>query len=368
MTLRELFHHHYLPVRHLSPKAIACYEVSLRHIDRWLASVEGRNPGPARLDDLTDLGMARFVTWRERATCRATAKRDRTQILCLWRYACRSGWLTIWPNPTPLRVPQRIARATKSGELEQLLDHFTGIGGQVDGVPAGAWWSSLLTTLYQCGTRITETLAVEWPAVDDGSQTILFRAETRKGQTRDIVRDISPELASTLSGRRRESGRVWRWDRCATHLWAHFKAHCRAAGVPYRGFHGLRRAALSYTKAAGGDAQRLGDHSDPRTTEVYLDPDIVRPESNLARLPLIRQLRRETPRDTAAPSREEAAARAGYAVGGTLGRAGIPRPSREASDELAVENGHEAAASWFRHGLSMGWAAEADRPPEAPAA
>jgi integrase len=366
MILRDLFQGHYLPIRHLAPKAVACYEVSLRHFDRWLAPIQDRDPGPARLDDLSDLVLARFVAARERLTCRATAKRDRTQLLCLWRYACRCGWLTVWPNPTPLRVPERVPRAVKIGELEALVEYFGQITGSVDSNPAGAWWTSLVLGLFQCGTRITETLAVEWSDVDLERRTILFRAESRKGRTRDIVRDITPELADMLAARRRDTGRVWRWDRCSTHLWYHFRDHCRAAGVPYRGFHAIRKAALSYTAAGGGDAQRLGDHADAKTTKVYLDPEIVKPESNLARLPLIRQLRRDDV-PAAGPSPEEEAMRAGWQAGKVIGHAGLPRPTREEADELARESGHDAMASWFRHGIGSGWST-ASRPPEAPAA
>jgi hypothetical protein len=149
-------------------------------------------------------------------------------------------------------------------------------------------------------------------------------------------------------------------------LWSHFRNHCRAAGITYRGFHAIRKSALSYTKAAGGDAQKLGDHSDAKTTEVYLDPTIVVPESNLARLPLIHQLRRDNLEETKQIPDEEAM-RAGWLAGKAIGHAGLPRPSRDEADELARDQGHGDRASWFRHGLNSGWSASA-RPPEAPAA
>lgn len=356
MTLTDLFENEYRSIRHLSQKAISCYQVSLRHIDRHMALQPGREPGPARLNDLSDLALSRFVAERERNTCRATAKRDRTQILCLWRYACRCGYLTRWPNPTPLRVPVRVPRATRADELERLLAYFAGINGTIDGVPAGVWWGSLITALFQCGTRIGETLAVEWPYVNVAERTILFKAETRKGQTRDIVRDITDELAANLSSRARQSGRVWKWDRSATHLWAHFRDHCKRAEVPYLGFHAIRKAACSYTKAAGGDATKLADHADVATTEVYIDPTIAPPESNLARLPLLRQLRRESLEPAEPPSREEDAMRAGHTVGRVIGRVGLPRPSREEADDLAQEHGHSGPmAQWFRDGLTSGW-------------
>jgi integrase len=362
--ISDLFELEYRPIRHLSDKAIACYRVSVRHFDRFVQTIPDRVPGPARLADLTDLTVAQFVSVRERATCRATAKRDRTQLLCLWRYACRCGYKGVWPNPTPLRVPERVPRATRAEELDQLLDYFRGISGTIDGVPASAWWGSLIPALFQCGTRIGETLAVEWGAIDWQAHTILFRAETRKAKTRDIVREITPELLAMLEERRRVSGRVWRWDRVYTHLWSHFRRHCAAAGITYRGFHAIRKAACSYTRASGGDATHLADHANSRTTDVYIDPTIAPGESNLARLPLLRSLRR----DDLAPEGvrpEEAALRAGWGVGKAVARAGLPRPSRGESDALADEHGCGPLAAWFRHGVAAGWSAAAGPDAEA---
>lgn len=364
-SVSDLFEAEYRPIRHLSDKAIACYRVSIRHLDRFLAGDSLRAPGPARLDDFTDLIVAQFVAARERETCRATAKRDRTQLLCLWRYACRCGYLTRWPNPTPLRVPERVPRATRAEELDQLLEYLRGIDGTIDGVPAAAWWGSLIPALFQCGTRIGETLAVEWQGIDWQAHTILFKAETRKAKTRDIVREITPELLAMLAERRRLTGLVWRWDRVYTHLWSHFRRHCAAAGITYRGFHAIRKAACSYTQAQGGDPSTLADHADRRTTQVYLDPTIAPPESNLARLPLLRSLRRDDLAPEAARP-EEAALRAGWAVGRAIGRAGLPRPSRDQCDALALEHGHGPLAAWFRHGVASGWAAQV-APPEAEA-
>ncbi len=94
-----------------------------------------------------------------------------------------------------------------------------------------------------------------------------------------------------------------------------------------------------------------------------IDPTIAPPESNLARLPLLRQLRRDDLDDEPGPSPEEVALRAGWAAGKALARAGLPRPTRDQGDELARDHGHGSLTTWFRHGLASGWAHE--RPPEA---
>jgi len=70
---------------------------------------------------------------------------------------------------------------------------------------------------------------------------------------------------------------VWPWDRSACLLWKRLQGICKRANVQYRGFHGIRRAAVSYVEAAcPGAGQRLADHSSPSITiKSYLDPRIV---------------------------------------------------------------------------------------------
>lgn len=353
-TLIDLFEKEYLTVRCLSQKAINCYMVSLRHFDRFLAEEADRQPGPGRLDDLSDLAIARFVAARERKTSRATAKRDRTQIACLWRFACRRGYLSKWPDLVNLRVPKRVARAYKIESLNKLYAYFATLEGEIDGVPKSDWWTDLVRVLFECATRIGETMALEWTEVDLDARQLLFRAENRKMKTHDIVRDISPQTAARLARRAKTSGRVFPWPKNATFLWWHMKRHCERAGVQYLGFHGIRKSACSYTKAGGGDATKLADHSSPATTEVYIDPTIAPPESNLARLPGLG--------DQVGVGAEESAMRDGFRMGKQLAATGRPQPTRAESLAMAALAGHATFARWYSHGMALGWDSAQDRP------
>jgi integrase len=118
----------------------------------------------------------------------------------------------------------------------------------------------------------------KWREVDTAGRRITFRAETRKNQTRDLDRQISPTLASWLSGRiQSPNALVWPWDRNPCLLWKRMQGIASRARVQYRGFHGIRRAAVSYAEAAcPGAGQKLADHSSPAITQKsYLDPRIV---------------------------------------------------------------------------------------------
>lgn len=291
MDLRTLFSAEYSPLRRLGQKSINCYEVTLRHFDRHLARIENRPAGPANLADLTDLTVARFLAERERQTCRATAGRDRCQLLALWRYAARkryagsNGQPVEFPEVPLMRAPRRTVIAYTHAEIEQLIrTALSGSAGDwrkagaTGDVPAGRWWASLILVLWESGERITAVMSTRWRDVDVGGRRILFRAETRKFQKSDLDRRISP-LAAEWLGRRSGSPNepVWPWQRNACLLWGHFRSLCQQAGVPYRGFHAIRRATVSYCeRAERGAGQRAADHESATTTRrSYLDPRIV---------------------------------------------------------------------------------------------
>jgi integrase len=277
MRLSELFSLEYAPLRRLGQKSINCYNVSLRHFDRHLGE-------PARLDHLTDLTVARFLAARERETCRATAARDRVQLLALWRYAARKrmkasdGTMVDFPEVPILRAPARVPVAYTSDDVALLIREARRFTGTVAGIPEADWWSSLLLCLWESGERINAVMHTKWREVDTAGRRITFRAETRKNQTRDLDRQISPTLAAWLSGRiQSPTALVWPWDRNPCLLWKRLQGIASRARVQYRGFHGIRRAAVSYAEAAcPGAGQKLADHSSPAITQKsYLDPRIV---------------------------------------------------------------------------------------------
>jgi integrase len=329
------------------------YGYTIRSFDRWLATVPGREPGPPRVTDLHDLVVAKFVAAREAERCTVTAKKDRTQLLALWRYCARKRLVDQFPELPPMRVPEKVPRAYTAADLDRLLEYFGSVRGAVADVPASSWWSSLVRTLFETGCRIGETLSVEWSDVDLEARTILVRAENRKGRTRDIVREIAPETATILAGRQRSAGRVWPWTMTDKYVFYIFRQHCGRAGVTYRrGFHAIRKATCSYTAAGGGDATAIADHADAATTRRhYFDPSIVKVESNLARLP-----RLGVAKDDQGPPADELAIRGGFAAGKALAVAGMARPGRTTTTTLAAAAGFTGAAgTLYGHGIVMGW-------------
>jgi integrase len=281
MTLNSLLADIYAPLRGISPRTVEIYRFTLRAWGQFL----GR---PPEVSDLEELSVAQFLAHRLRERSVATAAKDRTQIRALWEFAARRKLTDQWPQLRRIRVPERIPQAWLTDELQRLLEAAGERQGSIAGVPASAFWRAAILVCYETGCRVGELLGLEWRDVSPAG--ILFRAENRKGKTRDIFRPISAVVAEALEAIRRDRPEVFAWDRCYTNLWRHLGMICKAAGLPddrLSKFHRLRKTHASYAAAAGLDAQRLLDHASPATTRAYLDPRVVQPPSAPAVLPRV---------------------------------------------------------------------------------
>jgi integrase len=277
MLLRDLLTQRYGPAKGLCSRSIGIYGHSIHLLEVFL----GR---PATVADLAEDTVIAFLRWREvtpyskRGVPRpATIAKDRTQLLSLADYAFRKRLLDEAPVVKPLRVPKRLPRGFTADEIGRLIRACSRRQGAIAGVPAKAWWSSLIWAAWCTAARRGELLAVRWADVDAARCEIVFRAEGRKGHTRDICRRIDQRLAEQLEQRRGDPGAlVWEWDRRPTSLYNSMAILCTMAAVPQLRLHAIRKASASYVAAGGGDAVEHLDHSDPAITrDHYLDDRIV---------------------------------------------------------------------------------------------
>lgn len=277
MLLHDLLRHRYAPAKGLSDRSVGIYAHSVHLLETFL----GR---PATVDDLAEDTVIAFLRWRERTAYSsrgiprpATVAKDRTQLLSLADYAFRKRLLAEAPVVKPLRVPKKLPRGFTVDEVSRLIRACASRRGTICGIPAPAWWSSLIWAAWCTAGRRGELLALRWANVDTIRREVVFRADTRKGHTRDIVRTIDQRLADQLESRRGAPGDlVWPWDRFPTSLYGSMRCLCKSASVPQLRLHAIRKASASYVAAGGGDAVDHLDHSDPSITrDHYLDDRIV---------------------------------------------------------------------------------------------
>lgn len=269
MLLRDAITDLYAPVCGVSDRTIRLYRMT---VSAW-SKLLGREP---TTDDLDEVTVSRFVSSRLRERAAATAAKDRAQIHAVWMWLWKRGVVKSAPTIRRVVVPERIPEAWMEDELRRLIAAAGQEPGFVSGIPAGLFWRALLLTTFCTAERIGSVLQLRWSDVD--GRLIVFRAETRKHGRRDLARIVPQDCADALSAIRSADPRVFPWDRTHTVVWHRLGSIVKRAGLPggrRSKFHRLRKSALSFHCAAGGDPQRLADHSSPAVTKRYLDPRIV---------------------------------------------------------------------------------------------
>ncbi len=273
--LREIYENEYAVLRAHNAGCRHQYRMTLQ---RWAEQL-GREP---TVDDLDDLTVQRYIASRRAVVKAATARKDRNQIAALHRYCAARRYTEQFPTYPQIRAPGRIPRAYTVDDVSALLREALRKRPPIRGttLQPHMFLSTLVRCCWETAERIGAHLALEWQDVDLAGRYVVFRAEGRKGATRDIMRPISHDLAGWMEQiRAAESESVWPWHADKSTLWHHFKGLCKRAGVVNRGFHGLRKSAASYIAAAGGDATQLLDHSNPAITKRhYLDETIAKPK------------------------------------------------------------------------------------------
>lgn len=272
VTLYDILRDCYAPLRGASLRTVELYSYTLR---AW-GGLLGRPPEPG---DLEELAVARFLAHRVRTKAAATAAKDRAQIRALWEFCARRKIVETWPSMPRIIVPERVPEAWLTDEMQRLLDSAKAETFPVCGFTGGQVFRALLLLAYCTGERIGAIMALK--CADVRGCSVIFRAESRKGGRRDIVREISVECADALMAvRRGPDDTAIPWDRPRNSIYNRLDIILRRAGLPTdrrSKFHRIRKTTASYYEAAGGSAQRLLDHSSPAVTRKYLDPRIVTP-------------------------------------------------------------------------------------------
>ncbi len=283
MTLAELFER-YADLRNLNPKTVALYGMLL---DRLRAHLEHE----PTVNDLDDLVISRYLraraaqSWAGKIVRPASVQKDKVMLASVWSLAARKRWAKDFPELPRIKVAKSLptGRAYTSEDVAKMIRQARHRRGRTGGKLSCWWWSTLLYMAYCTGERATALLSLRWGELDLERRRVVFKGETRKGQTHDIERDFTEQLAGMLAQQRGQPDElVWHWDRARGSLWTSLKLLCRLSGVKYRGFHGLRRTRASYAALAGGTAAatQVLDHSDPRLQERYVDSQICPTEQS----------------------------------------------------------------------------------------
>jgi integrase len=283
MNLPQFFEEVYRPLklRNRSANTIRLYRFSIRCFGQTL----GRE---ARLEDLTDdtvsAHLARLVADKRSPY---TVNKERSQLLALWNYAARKGFVSVWPDVEPEIAPKRVPVAWVESELHRLVDSCRLETGLLAGVPADIWWVALHQVCWDTGERIGAVRQLTWGCLN-AEGWLIVRAEFRKGKREDKrfllgrdTMDTLSRLASYCAGypiQQQPELPIFPWPYSQTYLYHRYRRILQRAGLPCdrtAKFHRLRRTAASYFELGGGNATDLLGHTSREVTKRYIDPRIV---------------------------------------------------------------------------------------------
>jgi integrase len=229
-------------------------------------------------DDLDDATLSKFSIWLSSRGLAPRTTNERVGRLCsLWSWLTKCGRKKRFPLVARVPEPHRIPVAWTESQLKHLIDSLERVRGWVGEIPARDWWRSLHLVAWSTGERISAMIACRWDHLIDDWLTV--PAEIRKGQSRDMAYRLSPEAMASLAVIHGQRERIWPWPHNRTYLWTRYKEIRRAAGLPTdrrSSFHRIRKSVATHVAAAGGNPTQALGHTDPRITQAYLDPRILK--------------------------------------------------------------------------------------------
>ena len=264
-----------LALRSRRPNTLRLYVATLNSFDRFL----GRK---SRTTDLNDITVSRFAAWRAAAgLSKFTINKDLFNLLAVWRWSHKKGYVTNWPDVQLERTPQRAPVALLREEIEDVMRAIGQQKGTIGRHLAQDWWQALVLLIWDTGERISAVLALEWREIDLARRWVRFPAETRKGGTQDNQLRIAGDTSKAIAKLSPREGKVFDWPYHQSYLYRKFAKVMQDAGLPddhLHKFHCLRKSVASHYEAAGGNATELLGHSSRKVTMAYLDLRIVSPK------------------------------------------------------------------------------------------
>jgi integrase len=246
-----------------------------------LSSLLGR---PAVLTDLTDDNLAMLChLLLDEELSPYTVNERVGRLKSVWTWAAKKGFLSTFPTLERVPVEELIPRAWSVAELRALFDSCANEPGTIAGIPARDWWLALHSWLWCTSERKGATFALRWEMVDLEGMTAAVPGAIRKGR-KGRVYDLWPECCSmlrTIWEPRREM--VFPWPYNDGTYYNHYARILRRAGLSdgrKNKTHAMRVTHASWRQATGGNAAAALGHASPATTQKhYLDPRIVKNES-----------------------------------------------------------------------------------------
>lgn len=273
MTLLELFDlYKKKRLRGKSDNTIRLYHHTISSFGRFLK----HEPTIKDFDsDLIEDHMWQIV---KRGGSPASANKDRSQLIALWKFAAERRIVEQFPQVQAIKEPEQAPMGWLPEELQSLLRSAKLEPQPVGEIPGNIWFTALLHVLIDTAERIGALRALGRESVQ--GNFLLVPAAVRKGKTRDRLYPLSAESVEALKRLLASHGEptLFHWPYSSTYFYRRYDCLLRRAGLPTdrkSKAHRVRKTVASAVARAGGDPTAALDHASPKTTKKYLDIRIV---------------------------------------------------------------------------------------------
>jgi len=262
----------------LSESTIALYGYSIGALERFC----GR---PVRLPDLSDDLLCRFLRSRLKKAAPKTVKRERGDILCLWRAAARNGLCDPPDGDVPVvPVPRKTPVAWWPDEVRALIDTSRELTGEMRGlgIRRADWWASLFFFLFDSLSRIGAAMQVAPVDVDLSRGLAVLRMETAKTNVEQVVRLHDRTVAAIRKIWGDDRLVVWPYPYHRRQIWPQLKSILKRAGLPQdrdHMFHCCRRTTATVAACTMGRAaaSAMLGHATGECLPLYIDTRQIPP-------------------------------------------------------------------------------------------
>jgi integrase len=250
------------------------------------------------ISEIRKPNVLRWIAQRLKEVSPRTVKRERGDLLTLWRFAWAEGYHKENPDtlsiPT-VRCPKKSPTAWHLDQLQKWIEAAGRLRGNMRGttVSKADWWRAYILFLYRTASRPSAARLVRPVDVDLEHGFVVLRAEVSKTGHDDICRLNEQVIEAIRKIYDPESKYIFYWPYHPDKIWRLYKQISESAGLPTDRYHSIgcmRRTTASLVAANGSvemARQLLGHASADTTLRHYLDPKIAFQNSAVDVLPNI---------------------------------------------------------------------------------
>lgn len=248
------------------------FEVSIGKLNEHMGNV--------RLADLSDDLVTRFMTkYLDSGVQPSTVNNKRIDILAIWRFAHKKGYVPTGPFDVPkLKEPRKVPRSWSLEQFEKIVQTAGLLRGRVGPWKLSDWFQCLLIVCYNTAPRISSVMSLATKDINLDDR-ICYLHE-RKNQREECYK-LSPQCIRALKKiwdpKRKEVFGDWPFDRNQRSwkaLNSLFHWCIRFAEVPQIGlFHCIRRTAVTlvFDRDPNAALKLLGDTDVAMLRNHYVD-------------------------------------------------------------------------------------------------